>query len=666
MGEWLQHLLDWVGANPGWAYLAVLLAAFAESLAVVGVIVPGVMIMLGAGALIATGDLQFWPTCLSAVAGAIAGDGLSYWIGHRYRDRIRRAWPFCRHPAQLDRGIAFFECHGAKSVVLGRFFGPVRAIVPLVAGIMHMAPRQFLVANIGSALAWAPAYLAPGVVFGASLKLAAEATSHLAILMLVLVVLAWIGVWSTHRLFRFLSPRAAKWVYALLRWAAVHPRVGRVAQALADPSHPDAATLTALAAALLGASAMLGLSIGAGLFGAPHLGLNRMALDLGQSLHSPLANDLMVVISRLGSPVVLLSLTAGVLGFLLWRQRWRDTNYWLAACGFALVATPTLAWLLKVPRPELGLNLQWPWSFPSASVLGATLAYGFLAIMLSRGISGAGRWLPYAGAAVILLSVALARLYLGAEWLSDIVGSLALGLAWISALGLAFRRHSGQESRWIGLALVAALSAGGSLTLSSLDRHEMDLERYNPHPPSREISVDQWRQRRCDLLPGHRKGLWRHGREQPFDLAYAGDLEPLTAAMSTRGWQPADRLSWGNAMKLLSPSLPLSELPVIPHAHDGRHETLTLVKDAGQAQRLVLRLWVSHCSIDGRIPVWIGTLVTLRKEIIVNLFALPVTADDATAARATFAQDLAATTDFTVDNGEPTLIATTRSGLLTD
>ena len=77
MGELFQHVLDWVGANPGWAYLVVLLAAFAESLAVIGVVVPGVMVMLGAGALIATGKLEFWPTCLSAVVGAIAGDGLS-------------------------------------------------------------------------------------------------------------------------------------------------------------------------------------------------------------------------------------------------------------------------------------------------------------------------------------------------------------------------------------------------------------------------------------------------------------------------------------------------------------------------------------------------------------------------------------------------------------
>ncbi|MGB5833749.1 MAG: membrane-associated protein, partial [Thiohalocapsa sp.] len=79
MGELFRHLLDWIGTNPGWAYLAVLVAAFAESLAVIGVVVPGVMIMLGAGALIATGDLHFWPTCLAAVAGAIAGDGLSFW-----------------------------------------------------------------------------------------------------------------------------------------------------------------------------------------------------------------------------------------------------------------------------------------------------------------------------------------------------------------------------------------------------------------------------------------------------------------------------------------------------------------------------------------------------------------------------------------------------------
>jgi len=666
VGELFQHLLDWVGANPSWAYLVVLLGAFAESLAVIGMVVPGVMIMLGAGALIATGNLDFWPTCLSAVVGAIAGDGLSYWLGYRYREHIRAVWPFKRHSEQLDQGVEFFERFGAKSVVFGRFFGPVRAIVPMVAGIMQMAPRRFVLANVGSALIWAPAYLAPGIVFGASLQLAAEAAARLVILFLILIALLWISVWGTNRLFWWVSPRANMWVQTLLRWANIHPKVGRVAQALANPDHPEAATLTALAAALLGATAVVGASLGAGLLGAQKLALNGIALDLGQSLHTPLADHLMVSLSQLGSPIVLTTLAVGVFTYLRWRRRRRDAGYWIAACGFALIATPALAWLLQVPHPELGLRLDWPWSFPSPAVLGATLTYGFLAIMLSRDIIGKGRWLPYAGAVVIVVSVALARVYFGTEWLSDVVGSLALGLVWISALGLAFRRHSRGARHWTGLALVALISAGCSLATSSLGWHTTELRRYAPQLPTQDISVAQWQQRDCGLLPSHRKDLWRRDdRGQRFDLAYAGDLEPLTEAMAAQGWQRAVMLSWSNAMKLLSPSLPLSELPVIPHVHGGHHEALAVVKDASDEQRLVLRLWKSPCYIGAETPVWVGSVTALRKENILDFMSLPLTIHDSTSARQAAEHDLATTSHIIADIGAPTLIATRESGLLT-
>ncbi|MFZ0487486.1 MAG: DedA family protein, partial [Arenicellales bacterium] len=109
------------------------IVALSESLAVVGLVVPGATIMLAAGALIALGAMSFWTTTLLAVAGAIAGDGISFWIGRRYRDRLRGVWPFHRHPDWLSRGEAFFERHGGKSVVFGRFVGPVRAFVPIVA-----------------------------------------------------------------------------------------------------------------------------------------------------------------------------------------------------------------------------------------------------------------------------------------------------------------------------------------------------------------------------------------------------------------------------------------------------------------------------------------------------------------------------------------------------
>jgi membrane protein DedA with SNARE-associated domain/membrane-associated phospholipid phosphatase len=663
MEELLHALLHWVAANPGWAYAIVLATALAESLAVVGVVVPGVMIMLGAGALIGTGVLQFWPIFFAAVAGAIAGDGLSFWLGRHYRHQICGWWPFSRHPQQLTRGILFFQRHGAKSVVIGRFFGPVRAMVPLVAGMMRMTPGRFAAANVGSALAWAPAYLAPGIVFGASLKLAAEAATRLAILLLILIGVLWACAWMARRLFWFFSPRANAWVQALLRWVDLHPKLARIAQALAEPTHPDARALTALAGALLLATALLGVSVSIGMFGPQDLSINQIALDLGQSLHTPFANTIMATLGRLAAPSVVLTIAVAVFAYLRWRGRKRDGGYWLAACGFVLIATPSLGWLLRIPRPDLGLQLQWPWSFPSAAVLSATLTYGFLAILLSAGIKGRGRWLPYGFAAVIIASVALARLYFGTEWLTDVLGSIGLGLAWISALGLSFRRHSRRVTPWVGLALVAAFSTGASVLLAGWIRPATDPAEYRPQLPPQVISMDAWRARDCELLPSHREDLWQRNR-RPFLLAYAGDLSALAAALDSLGWKPAERLAWDNAMKLLSPSLPIAELPVIPHVHAGHHEQFALVKEAGAEQRLVLRLWATRCRIDDGPPVWSGDVTILHKENVVDLLSLPVTSADHESARQSLLDDLQAAQSLATQPGNPLLIATKRSGLL--
>lgn len=164
--EFFTQTLDWIELNPGYAGWVVFAMALAESLAIVGVLVPGVVILLGAGALIGAGVLNFWSMCAYAVAGAVIGDGLSYWLGHHFEYLTERWRWFRLHPDQLQKGVLFFEKYGDLSVALGRFFGPIRAVVPLVAGLMHMPPRRFYIANVLSALVWAPAYLAPGIVLG--------------------------------------------------------------------------------------------------------------------------------------------------------------------------------------------------------------------------------------------------------------------------------------------------------------------------------------------------------------------------------------------------------------------------------------------------------------------------------------------------------------------
>lgn len=680
MHELLDSFLSWIGTNPQWAYLIVFVVALAESIAVIGMIVPGVMILFGAGALIATGDLAFWPTAAAAVAGAVLGDGFSYWLGHRYGDQLLHRWPLNRYPKQFERGVAFFDRYGGKSVAFGRFFGPGRAIIPLVAGIMQMRPSRFAVANLTSAMAWGPAYLAPGIVFGASLKLAAEAAARLAILLLVLIALIWLAGWLGKQLYLLISPHASAWVQALLRWGNLHPVLGRTAQALADRDHPDAPTLAGLAVALVGASAILGIAISAELAGPQDLALNQTVLDLGQSLHTPLATHIMIALSRLGEPVVTLPLVAAILVYLAANRQRRALFYWLAALGFPLIVAPTLGWLVRVHRPEIGLDLAWPWSFPSAQVLTATVLYGFLALSLARTLPPRRRWLPYAGAAIVLTAVMIARLYLGTEWLTDLVGTVALGLAWIAALGLAFHRHTELPPESAGLWLLTVAAAGIAFSTATVAEQRSDLVRYTPAPSQTAISAAHWRARADLPVAEHREDLW-HRNAHAFDIQYAGALEPFSQALAERGWKRPELLSWSNAIKLLSPSLPLQSLPVVPHVHDGRHDKLTLVKDLSDGQRLVLRLWSTGARItpsetgaretqtdikagDGA-PLWTGTVTRLIKDNVMDLFALPLTRPADALGKRTLRDDLEQSSAIAIDPGDPILIAPVDLRLLT-
>jgi len=163
MHAWLAS----IGAHPYLVLAVVFGVACAESLAVVGTFVPAGIVMFAAGALIGAGALNGWVTLAIGALGAVAGDGISYELGHRYHREVRSWWMAKGHEAVWERGERFVQRHGGKSIVLARFFAPVRAIVPLVVGASHMPRRRFYPINIASALAWSPAHIGPGIVFGA-------------------------------------------------------------------------------------------------------------------------------------------------------------------------------------------------------------------------------------------------------------------------------------------------------------------------------------------------------------------------------------------------------------------------------------------------------------------------------------------------------------------
>lgn len=150
-----RSVIDFVRVHQIWGPPIVFALAFGESLAFISLFIPAWAVLVAIGAVIPAAGIPFWPILVAAALGAAAGDWLSYWIGYHFKDPIAQVWPLSKHPDLLPRGHAFMEHWGVPGIFIGRFFGPLRASVPLIAGIVEMPYWTFQFANITSAFVWA-------------------------------------------------------------------------------------------------------------------------------------------------------------------------------------------------------------------------------------------------------------------------------------------------------------------------------------------------------------------------------------------------------------------------------------------------------------------------------------------------------------------------------
>jgi membrane protein DedA with SNARE-associated domain len=188
-----KQLLLFIEQSPEWAFFIVLLIAFLESVAIVGVLMPGWLLLLGVGALIGNQVLPFYSMALAMFIGAVIGEGVSYQLGYHFRDNIRH-WKWLEsHQKGLERSDRFIKHYGVMSLIIGRFIGPLRALLPLVAGISGMSNRVFWLVNIGSGLLWAPIYLLPGILVGATFSLPEGTREVMAVFVFGECIFLWLS-----------------------------------------------------------------------------------------------------------------------------------------------------------------------------------------------------------------------------------------------------------------------------------------------------------------------------------------------------------------------------------------------------------------------------------------------------------------------------------------
>ena len=165
--HWFFHdLTPWVTgvarAHPIWCFPIAFIVAFSESFVGVSFIIPGTTLLFILGGVIGASHISVIPAWAGAVIGSILGDWISFWIGFHYHHQILHVWPFRRYEDQIEKGLHFFHRFGTWAIFLGRFLGPFRATVPLVAGMSELEFWPFQIANTASAILWAFVLLAPG------------------------------------------------------------------------------------------------------------------------------------------------------------------------------------------------------------------------------------------------------------------------------------------------------------------------------------------------------------------------------------------------------------------------------------------------------------------------------------------------------------------------
>ncbi len=622
---YIKAFLAFITHHPALAYGAIFLISLSESLALIGLIVPGTVIMFGVGAVVATGSLGLKPVLLLAAAGAVAGDGISYWLGRHYQDGLRRMWPFSCYPGMLKNGEAFFRRHGGKSVLFGRFVGPVRPVIPVVAGMLGMGPLHFSVVNVFSAIGWAFVYILPGVFFGTSLAVAGAVSTRLAVLIVVILGAGWIFIWLGRKLALLVGRRGSIWLSALKEWSAgdtpahgaVLP-VKRFLSYLFRRQPGEELFFIFLVLALFAAGwGFLGVMQDV-LAKDPLVLADQAVYHFFQSLRTPWADRVFVAATELGDTSVTICLSGALLLVLLGKRCYRTAAFWAMTVLGGLVVVQLLKMLIHLPRPVALYHGASAFGFPSGHTTMSVILFGFLGILLARGLAGTWRWGLLISVLLISFIIAISRLYLGAHWLSDVLGGFFIGASWTALLGIAYLKSPEENvpRRLLGLVTILVIVIVGGWHVAQ--RHDTDFAFYAPRHSVQSMPLATWLAGGWRTLPAWRIDMAGE-REQPLTIQWAGPPEVLAKYLLTKGWQHPPSLNLKNCLAMLAPDTPIEALPVLPRLHSGRIDRLCLVHQV-QLRRWVLRLWPADVKIAGNnAPLFVGTVETQKRRHLTGL-----------------------------------------------
>jgi len=610
----LENILAYFQAHPYMGEFFAFIIAFAESLPLIGTIVPGSITMTAMGTLIGTGVIPGFATLGWASLGAFCGDCIGYASGSFFQDSIRDIWPFSKYPKWLIASEDFFAKHGGKSIIIGRFFGPARSSVPLVAGLLDLGWLRFLAAAIPSAILWAIAYMLPGILLGAvALQLPPAKTTEFILIGLVVILMTWFFAWLVQRFFRELAKLINNTIDTSWDWLNEHHSSKFIIKIITNRKNPDdhyqlTLSLIAFISLLLFIFIFLNVACKTSI-----IAINQPLLTFAQSLRTNTLNNFFILVTFLAQPKIIFISTILIAAGLYWRKQERACMHILALLAATGITAGAFKLLFRSARPTGLFYISHSSSFPSGHTILAFVIYGFTGYLTARLVKENLRWIPYTISILIILLVGLSRLYLGVHWFWDVIGSFMLGLTLLLSTIVSYRRYPPKKIKncplniWLGIVAVAFLLPYSAYTAFKFNAKRL---RYMPYTPVVSVSSKSWWQTPLKFVPLYRNNRFGHA-VQPFNIQWVGKLSTIRKLLLNHGWKlyqyPHDVKT---TLQRFTSYRPEFHMPLLPWLHHNKPPVLTLIKQLPDSKTIVeLRIWRSHVSFtDSKLPLWLAAV----------------------------------------------------------
>jgi membrane protein DedA with SNARE-associated domain/membrane-associated phospholipid phosphatase len=446
-----------------WTYALVGVMAFLETGAFVGLVAPGETVVIAGGVIAGQGEIELIPLIGLVWVCAVLGDTTSFYIGHRLGRRfLERHGPRVKiSHERLEQVEGYFDRHGGKTILIGRFIGLVRALAPFIAGASGLAYRRFLPYSVVGTGLWSTTFCVLGYIFWRSFDKVAHVAGQ-AIFGFGLTVGVIVAIVVAYRRRRDIQA----WLHAHERHPLIRPLfvIGRpvhrrVVRPLVRVLAPQARFLwDRITPGGLGLEVTTTLAIGGvGLYvfalyvvilsGDPGLTpFDQMFLDAADDVRSSTLTDIAKAVSDLGALPT--SIAVVVATSIVLAARGRIEEVVVLAGGFLLIYLTVQITKAGIdrPRPSAPLVDTNGSSFPSGHAAYSTV-WVAAALMYTRRLGLASAALV-TGAVVLAAAIGLSRIYLRAHLWSDVAGGWGLGvgifgLLAVIALIVDHMRHNG-------------------------------------------------------------------------------------------------------------------------------------------------------------------------------------------------------------------------------